>query len=58
MAVAAYLDKYFECESGILYLSCTVISYSCTILGVEYLPLELQRCVTELRVSEAELRGV
>ncbi|XP_064389382.1 inhibitor of growth protein 5-like isoform X1 [Halichondria panicea] len=36
MAVAAYLDKYFEC--------------------VEYLPLEIQRCLTELRDTEMESR--
>ena len=62
---AAYLEQYFDCKSISIVLLCCTWTHTCImfavhihfISGVEALPVDLQRCITELREIERQTQG-
>ena len=68
MSTSAFLDKYFECESSLylrlsrdllpLLLLPPLTLFACLFAGMDSMPLDLQRYVTQLREIELEKRGM
>lgn len=58
MSTSAFLDKYFECKLPLFpdffFLMVVLCFFS---LGIDSMPQDLQRYVTQLREIEIEKRG-